>query len=136
MGKYAIGWGARRELKKFGFNIRRYYEHMIDRWNEMVKLRTWSEDERTRESKAVYRMMDSMIHLHDMIAQTEREHEERIKDIENKLKVWTSQQTGRKPKLTEEQKEQVRQMKARGESNRTIGRQFGVTEGTIRKILK
>jgi DNA-binding NarL/FixJ family response regulator len=67
-----------------------------------------------------------------------KELQGKVIELENKLSKWERQQgKGRRPdKRLHSRENDVRTWKAEGISNREIARRLGVSEGSIRKILK
>jgi hypothetical protein len=64
--------------------------------------------------------------------------QESVKELEIKLSKWESQQgKGRRPdKKLRERLDEMRSLKLNGDSNRAIARVLGVSEGTVRRMLK
>lgn len=125
---------VQREFRRFGFGAWDYYWHMVDRWNTFIEsLPKLPQDGRTRQYKALAEMHDYMINLSDMINQTETEHRAEVQALKKELAKWTENR-GRKPVLTAEQREEIKQLRADGESCRKLARKFGVSERTIRRV--
>ncbi len=75
---------------------------------------------------------------HNKLREENRKLRKKVAELELKLSKWTNQSgKGKRPskKVTAVMGE-VRIMKAAGESNREIARRLGVSEGTIRRMLK
>jgi len=142
MGKKIIFEGNR-HLKTYDININQYYKELADLWNAYQEHFEAPTDGRTNYYKDYEAFFDKLLYLWDMIRQTQAEHSERIKILEQelntaqeKLSKWTSQQTGRNTKLTEEDKQIILSLHLEGTPNRKIGEKFGLSEGAIRYNLK
>jgi hypothetical protein len=111
------------------------YMSVVEMWNRFVDSRKgWPVDGRTKEYKAMNEIMWGIIYLQDKIVQVEREKDEEIRRLKFELSKWTSQQTGRRSKLTSKQRGEMKQARADGESCRSIARRYGVSEKTIRRV--
>jgi hypothetical protein len=127
---------AKREFRRFGFGIWDFYWHMVDRWNKLLdNLPPMKMDRRKRHIKAIAEMQNYMINLSDMINQTEKDHNAEIEKLKNELAKWTENR-GRKPLLTESDCDEIKQRRADAESCRKLARDFGVSERTVRRVLK
>jgi hypothetical protein len=128
-----IIWGDKRESRRFGFSLNEYYKVMVERWNTFIDSRgDWEMDKRT--NKAMRHLAESVLYLEDMIIQTEAAHRAEVDALKKELAKWTENR-GRKPSLSAEERKQIDQRRADGESCRKLARDFGVSERTIRRAL-
>lgn len=135
--------GKKRELKKSDIGIEDYYKNLADKWNELSDKISEQKDSQTTYSHSYYSFFYELLYMWDMIIQTKEEYEQiidskkkEIETLKEKLKPWTEQQGGRKPILTDEQRQKIKQWKAKNISNREIAKNLEVSEGTIRNELK
>ena len=141
--RFKIAWEGKRNLVQMSCSLGDYYRQLVECWNSVIDSRGgWPSDGRTKEYKSLARFADYLIHLHDLIAQTESENQkmlmekdEIIRQLRWELRKWTDQQRGRKPKLSEEQRKQILEIKAQGHSNRALGKIFNVSERTVRRAV-
>jgi Mor family transcriptional regulator len=132
---FEIRWGTKREMRRYERGIHEYYKEMVNTWNEMIKSGIEIPcDRRKKEYKAMVKMVESITYMHDVIEQTEQEYRRQNRELIYQLSKWTSQQKGRKTKITEIQREEIKQARANGESYRSIARKHKVSERTIRRI--
>lgn len=135
MSRFDIFKGDR-PFKTLGYDIWKHYWMTMDRWNEHLKVNIKKDpDKGTPEYKALNDVFEFLCHLSDIIDQTGREYRAEIWKLKCKLRKWESNR-GRKPSLSEEQKERVRQLRADGRSLRSLGREFGVSASTIGRAIK
>jgi DNA invertase Pin-like site-specific DNA recombinase len=128
--------GEEREIKLFGFGIWEYKELMNKRWNEFLDRHNFR-----KETQEMRLLAESILHLEDILIKNEKNHrgeiyllKQEIRKLERELKKWTENR-GRKPVLTTEQHEQIKQCRADGESCRKLAREYGVSERTIRRVI-
>ena len=131
-----ITWESNRELNKYDYDIIQYYKNLVERWNILSPYIKEPTDGRTNEYKAYDGFYNELIYMWDMIIQTQQQYETQIKNLEAELSKWTDQQKGRKPILTDEQKQQIINWKDASISNREIAKRLRISEGTIRNFLK
>lgn len=131
MSRYEITWGEHRKLEQTDEDIRQYYRAMIDDWNALVKRRGW-----TNWNSELVQMQKKLVYMHDKIEQTERAHAEELRRLEFELSKWTSQQKGRRSKITQAQRDEINQLRADGQSLRKIAKAQGLSEKTIRRIVE
>lgn len=134
-----ITFNGKRNLKKFDDDedITQYYKDLAALWNEFDSYQKMPIEKRGTGYRSAYdNFFYKLLYLWDLIVQTEHERLEEIQKLKNELNRWTANQNGRKPTLTEEQKEDIRADKRLGESNRALARTYIVSEGTIRNVLK
>jgi len=143
-----ITFDSDRGLQTFERDIIDFYKDLVNSWNTYSNfIENEPTDGRTNEYKNYYHALDNFIdifvHLYDKIIQTKNEYEgqlrardKQIKELEAKLRVWTDQQKGRKPVLTEAKKAQVLEWSQAGISGRKIAKRLGVSATTIWNFLK
>lgn len=138
-----ITWGSKRDLKKYDISIEQYYKNLGDHWNDLSDFISDPTDRRTKYYRAYHQFFMELVYMSDMIIQNQKQHEalinkknEQIQALERELEKWTEQQHGRKSKLTEHEKEHIKNWKKSGASNREIANKIGVSEGTIRNVLR
>lgn len=135
MSNMKIIWGDKRESRRFGFGLNEYYKVMVERWNTFIDSRSdWETDKRTSKYKAMRHLAESVLYLEDMIIQTEAAHRAEVDALKKELAKWTENR-GRKPSISAEERKQINQRRADGESCRKLASDFGVSERTIRRAL-
>lgn len=138
-----IVWGSNRQLKEHDCSIEDYYRKLAESWNGVSEHIPEPTDGRTNHYRAYNQFFQELVYMWDMILQNKREQEveknklnEQVQDLQKKLSKWTEQQKGGKPKLTSQNKNDIKEWKKKGISNREIAGNIGVSEGTIRRFLK
>lgn len=129
MEKYKISKGKPRPLKMFGFGISEYRENMTKWWNDLL------DNQKLKDTQELKLFAESLLHLEDMIIQAENAHRAEVEALKEDLAKW-KENRGRKPVLTFEQREEIRQRNADSESCRKLANEYGVSERTIRRVLK
>jgi Fic family protein len=130
MDKYKISKGEPRPIINLGFGIAKYNDIFLERWNAFLDKYTLKYD-----SQELKLLADSVLHLEDMIIHTNAAHRAEVEELKAELRKWTENR-GRKPLLTKEQHEQIKLLRADGESCRKLARKFGVSERTVRRVLE
>lgn len=132
---FNIAMNSNRPLRSTNEKLMDCFLGMVERWNIFVdSRRSWPTDGRTREYKAMREMQESIIFMYDKIVQVERENFEKVRRLEFELSKWTKNQKGRKLKLTEAQRKEIKKARSDGESLRKIAQRYAVSEATIRRV--
>jgi DNA-binding NarL/FixJ family response regulator len=141
---YKVIWGVERKLIKLETTLFDYYKALTEAWNIVAeKYVKKNEDRRTNEYKEWSFFVNTLVHLNDVIVQTEDGYKkiisnqaEELRRLKFELSKWTDNQKGRRKKITPYIEERIKEAAASGMSNRAVAQKYKVDEKTVRMILK